>query len=384
MRVFEKRTSGDSGEAVVDQSAKTPGEAVRAAMDTKGWSQTDLAFALGTTTASVNQILNNKRSISQNMAVALGAALDQPAEAFARIQAEWDVRNADRPDPGITARSRILSRYPLREMVRRGWIDPEFGEGSLEDQVCRFFGVKTLDEVPHLTHSAKKTDYSKIPPAQLAWLFRVRQIALEMHPPPYRASTLKDTVEAFKEFRDDPQSIRHIPRMLFEAGVRFVVVECLPGSQIDGVCFWLDSHSPVIGMSIRFDRIDNFWFVLRHECAHALHGHGTAEIVIDENMELNVTALNDDEKIANEEAADFCVPRDQLKSFYLRKNPFFSETDVLAFSKRMRIHPGLTVGQIQKMVNRYDLLRRHLVKIRSNLSGSMMMDGWGDVVPVDN
>lgn len=366
----------------MDQLAKTPGGVVRQAMDAKGWSQTDLAFALGTTTAAINQILNNKRSISQNMAVALAAALGHPAEMFARVQAEWDVRNADRPDPGITARSRILSRYPLREMIRRGWIDPEFGEGSLEEQVCRFFGVDTLDEVPHLTHYAKKTDYSKIPPPQLAWLFRVRQIALEMHPPPYKPSALKAVVETFKTFRDQPDSVRHVPRLLFDAGVRFVAVECLPGSQIDGVCFWLDAHSPVIGMSLRFDRIDNFWFVLRHECAHALHGHGKSEIVVDENMELNTSAPNDDEKIANEEAAEFCVPREQLKSFYLRKNPFFSESDILAFSKRMKVHPGLTVGQLQRMVNRYDLLRKHLVKIRAHLSGSMMMDGWGDVVPV--
>jgi HTH-type transcriptional regulator/antitoxin HigA len=367
---------------IVDQPVKTPGGVVREAMDAKGWSQTDLAFALGTTTAAINQILNNKRSISQNMAVALATALDHPAEMFARIQAEWDVRNADRPDPGITARSRILSRYPLREMIRRGWIDPEFGEGSLEEQVCRFFGVDTLDEVPHLTHYAKKTDYSKIPPPQLAWLFRARQIALEMHPTPYKPSALKDVVETFKTLRDQPDSVRHVPRLLFDAGVRFVAVECLPGSQIDGVCFWLDAHSPVIGMSLRFDRIDNFWFVLRHECAHALHGHGKSEIVVDENMELNTSALNDDEKIANEEAAEFCVPREHLKSFYLRKNPFFSESDVLAFSKRMKVHPGLTVGQLQRMVNRYDLLRKHLVKIRAHLSGSMMMDGWGDVVPV--
>ena len=51
---------------------KTPGKVVREAMETKGWTQTDLAYALGSTTAAVNQILNDKRSISHNMARALG------------------------------------------------------------------------------------------------------------------------------------------------------------------------------------------------------------------------------------------------------------------------------------------------------------------------
>ena len=112
---------------------------VREAMDAKGWSQTDLAFALGTTTAAVNQILNNKRSISQNMAVALSTALDQSAEMFARVQAEWDVRNADRPDR-IAARSRILSRYPLREMMGSGGCTRSSAKGHWSNRSAGFLG----------------------------------------------------------------------------------------------------------------------------------------------------------------------------------------------------------------------------------------------------
>jgi HTH-type transcriptional regulator/antitoxin HigA len=364
-------------------TTQTPGQLVREAMEAKEWNQSDLAFALGTTAAAINQILNDKRSISHNMAQALALALDKSPETFARVQAEFDVQQAEKPDPAILARARILARYPLREMLKRGWIDLEHREGSLEEQVCRFFGVQTLDDVPHLTHSAKKTDYSDIPPAQLAWLFRARQIASEMHPnAPYNPAKLREVVEAFKEMRIEPDAVRHVPGLLDDAGVRFVVVESLPGSQIDGVCFWLNPSAPVIGLSFRFDRIDNFWFVLRHECAHVLHGHGKDHAILDQDMEVAPSSSqNEDERIANTEAADFCVPAEYIKSFYLRKKPFFSESDVLAFSKRMKVHPGVAIGQLQRIANRYDLLRRHLVKVRVHLAGSMMMDGWGDVVP---
>ena len=364
---------------------KTPGEIVRGAMEAKGWNQSDLAFALGTTGAAINQILGDKRSISHNMAQALGAALDTSPEMFARVQAEWDVRQADRPDPAISARARILAKYPLREMLKRGWIDIEHKAGTIEEQVCRFFGVPSLDDVPHLAHSAKKSDCSDIPPAQLAWLFRVRQIAAEMRPQSYSATKLRDVLGALKEMRDEPDAVRHVPRLMDEAGVRFVVVESLPSSQIDGVCFWLNESAPVIGLSFRFDRIDNFWFVLRHECAHVLHGHGKGAAILDSGMETAPAenTQNDEEKLANAEAADFCVPAEHVRSFYLRKKPFFSETDVLAFAKRMKVHPGIAVGQIQRVSNRYDLLRKHLVKVRSHLEGSMMMDGWGDVVPTN-
>ena len=63
-------------------------------------------------------------------------------------------------------------------------------------------------------------------------------------------------------------------RILMECGIRFILVEKLPNADIDGVCFWLDEHSPVIGMTTRRDKIDNFWFVLRHECEHVLRGDG--------------------------------------------------------------------------------------------------------------
>ncbi|MBV9064323.1 MAG: ImmA/IrrE family metallo-endopeptidase [Methylobacteriaceae bacterium] len=350
-------------------------------MEAKGWGERDLAFAVGTAPGPINQILNDRRSISLGMAKALSAALDRPAEDFARAQAEWDIQHADAADPRVAARARILSRYPLREMVKRGWIDPEHQPGTLEQQVCRFFGVTSLDDVPHLEHSAKKTDYSDIPPSQLAWLYRVRQIAEEMHPPAYSETKLREAIEAFKEMRSEPDAVRHVPRLLNEAGVRYVVSEGLPGALIDGVCFWLGPKAPVIGMSMRFDRIDNFWFVLRHECAHVLHGHGKAQVILDEDIETKAPA-SEEERIANSEAAEFCVPSEQMRSFYLRKNPFFSEIDVLAFSKRMKVHPGIAVGQLQRMSKRYDILRKHLVRVRAHLARSMMMDGWGDVVPV--
>lgn len=362
----------------------SPGAMVQGAMDQKGWSQSDLAFALGASTASINQILSNKRGISHNMARALGAALGVPAEDFATTQAMWDMRRAEEPDASVSARARILSRYPLREMIKRGWIDPEDNKRSLEQQICRFFSVSSLDDVPHLTHSAKKTRYDVIPPSQLAWLFRVQQIASEMVVRSFCQSKLEDAIALLSEMRADPLLVRRVPRILSDSGVRFVIVECLPGSKIDGVCFWLDDLSPVIGMSLRFDRIDNFWFVLRHECGHVLHGHGKRHPIVDNDMNDPLyQSESEEERIVNQEAADFCVQTKKMESFYLRKRPFFPDREVVAFAKMNNTHPGLVVGQLQRKMDRYDLLRQHLVKIKDCLATAMMFDGWGDVIPTE-
>ena len=367
-----------------EKERSPPGAAVREAMERIGWSQPDLAFVAGVTTSTVNQIINGKRGISGNMAALLGRALDVPPERFAKLQAEWEVRQVDELDPIVGTRARVLSEYPLREMIKRGWIPASASSAELELRMCKFFDVPSFDEVPHLSHAAKSTNYTHIPAEQLAWLFRVRQISKEIAVEGYSKEKLEGAVKAFSELRSEPESIRYVPRLLRDAGVRFVVVESLPGGKIDGVCLWLDAKSPVIGMSLRFDRIDNFWFVLRHECAHVLHGHGRDTGIVDVELDGDVDAsTNDEERLANQNAAEFCVPSDKMQSFYLRKNPLFSELEVLAFAKRMDVHPGLVIGQLQRMTDRYDLLRRHLVEIRQHLAIAMMMDGWGDTVPVE-
>jgi HTH-type transcriptional regulator/antitoxin HigA len=359
---------------------QTPAEAVRSAMDQLGWSQADLAFVLGVDRTAISQILAGRRGISPDLAKAFAVAFGVPLETFAKIQAEWELRNARDPSPGLAARAVAQTQYPIREMMKRGWIREN---SDLQTQLCAFFSISSLVDAPRLTHAAKRTEQQAIPGSQLAWLFRVRQIAKEMPTPPYSRTRLENSVEKMKLMLGAPEEVRHAPRLLHEAGVRFVIVEGLPGSQIDGVCFWLDSNSPVIGMSLRFDRIDNFWFVLRHECSHVLHGHGQDEAILDAEMDrAPVGAVSNEETIANSDASEFCVPQSKMQSFYLRKNPFFAERDVLAFAKIMKVHPGLVVGQLQRIVGRYDLLRRHLVSIRNHISGSALVDGWGDVIPV--
>ncbi len=351
----------------------------------KGWTQTDLAYAMDTKVSAINQILSDKRSASPSMIKLLSIALNCDPLELSQIQAEWELSHVDEPSQLVSVRSKLLEKYPLREMEKRGWISSEFGSGTIEEQVCKFFNVNNIDEIPHMQHSAKKSNYDSIPPEQLAWLFRVKKIADEMITPQYSQSLFAETIEAMSTLRDKPEGVQQVPRLLEKAGVRFVVVEGIPNSAIDGVCFWLNDDSPVIGMSLRYDRIDNFWFVLRHECAHVLHGHGKSEAIVDCDIhtEQNLEAISEEEKVANLEASDFCVPSAKMNSFYLRKKPYFSERDVIAFSIRMNVHPGLVVGQLQNRMQRYDFLRKHLVKIRATLSNSMMMDGWGDLVPVE-
>jgi len=127
-----------------------PGEFIRDELDSRGWSQRDLAYILGMPEQAVNLIVAGKRGISPEMALALGNAFDVSADYFANLQQAYEMSNARRPDPSIARRAHLQTVYPVREMIRRGWI-ADTDIGLLEAQIMRFFGKNSLDDVPHRT-----------------------------------------------------------------------------------------------------------------------------------------------------------------------------------------------------------------------------------------
>jgi HTH-type transcriptional regulator / antitoxin HigA len=143
---------------------------------------------------------------------------------------------AKQPKPGIALLGQLHVNYPVREMVNRGWLIKSDAQ-MLEQQLMRFFQVKTPNEIPYMAHAAKKGEAT---PAQLAWLFRVKQIAKSISVPKYSEGALQRALGEMERFTINPEDTRQVPKLLMEAGVRYVLVEKLPNSKIDGVCFWLD------------------------------------------------------------------------------------------------------------------------------------------------
>lgn len=370
-----------------------PGEFIREELEAREWSQRDLAYILGVSEQAVNVIVSGKRGISPEMAKALSKAFGVSAQYFANLQKAYEMSNAREPDPGIARRAMLQNVFPIREMIRREWlVDTE--ADLLEAQLMRFFQKNNLSDIPYIPHAAKKRNYdeasdSETTRLQLAWLYRVRQLAAETVAPRYSEKKLRAFADEMPRYMTDPEEVRHVSRALNECGVRYAVVETLPKADIDGVCFWLNSHSPVIGMTVRFDRIDNFWFVLRHEIEHVLQKDGMGALdadAVDVKLEGENGGIGDDlppdERRANRAAAELCVPSEELESFYLRKFPYISERDTLGFARRIQRHPGIVVGQLQRRMKRYDWLARHKVKIRHFLLGNTLMDGWGEPAPV--
>ena len=372
----------------------TPAQMIDSCLRERGWSQRALAMVLGLSEKTVSSFMNGRTKISNELALQLQAALSLNAANLLKLQASYELQKAQisfRLDPALAIRAKVFGDIPIGDMIARGWLKGVDGlwDSHLNEALCRFFGVSDIDQIEALPHAAKKTDVmGEATPAQMAWLYRVKQIAQETLVAKYSPSSVAAVANELKPLLNSAEGSRKVPRILAQAGIRYAIVESLPHTKIDGVCFWLNEKSPVIGMTLRFDRIDNFWFVLRHELEHVIRKHGQSAVMLDVALEGERAGtgadIPDEERVANEAAAEFCVPQTQLKRFIQVKSPVFAERDIRGFAATYKIHPGIVAGQLQHKTNRFDLFRNHLVKIRSVVTPNAMVDGWGDVAPIGN
>ncbi len=361
-----------------------PGEFLREELEARNWTQQDFARILGKSSRLVNEILNAKRAITPETATVLSSALGTSAQFWMNLESMWQLFQLDQLDDAVPRRAKLYETFPVSDILKRGWVEDSESIEVLETRFCEFFGVSSITETPRLTACFRRTDEDEgVNGLLLSWLYRVRNIAKDIAAPKYSRKSLLQAVQKLEQLRNEPEQVRHVPRILTESGVRFVIVEKFLGTKIDGVCTWLDKSSPVIGMSIRFDRIDNFWFVLRHEIEHVLQKHGQDEqAIIDVGLEGENAgtgeSVPEEERIANAAGADFCTPTTEFKSFYARKYPYFYERDITGFAAKLGIHPGLVVGQLHNKTEKYNFLRKYLVNVRKHILPYAIVDGWGE------
>lgn len=377
----------------MENDFRTPGQLIEALLAERGWTQRLLAIILDCEESRINRLVSGRTTIDAETAIHLGEVFELSAERFLDLQQAYDLAKARlvvRSNPGRATRAYLFGGLPVPEMMKRGWLDADDIRDvpKVEAALVKFFGVNVVDEIEILPHAARKTDtFSEVTPAQMAWIYKVKQLANETLVKKYSPAAVRNAITRLSELLASPEEIRNVPRILAESGIRYIVVESLLSAKIDGACFWLNDFSPVIGMTLRYDRIDNFWFVLRHELEHVLKGHGRKAIMLDAELEGERAGTSEniskEERIANEAAAEFCVPQKRIESFIARKAPFFYDRDVLGLANTLKIHPGLIAGQLQHKTGKFNLLRQYLVNIRHNILPNAMVDGWGNIAPVD-
>ncbi|MGH9788145.1 MAG: XRE family transcriptional regulator [Candidatus Acidiferrales bacterium] len=367
-----------------------PGEFIKEELDARGWSQVDLSEILGRPPRLVSEIITAKRAITPETAKGLGDAFGTGAQFWMNLESAYRLAKVQmQGDDVVSRRASLYEKAPIKEMLRRNWIAPSENIDVLEKRVLDFFEIRSLEEKPALvSHAARKsTPYQHATPAQESWLFRAKHLARTLDVSKFTDKAFTDGLVRLRQLLPNPEDLRLVPKVLSEMGIRFLIIEPLTQTKIDGVCFWLDRHSPVIAISLRYDRINWFWHTLPHELGHIKNRDGLErDIPIDVDLVGEQAQPTDQkpelEQKADRFAAEFAINREELDDFVARARPLYSEKKILGFARRIGVHPGIVVGQLQyRREIRYTHFHKYLVKVRDVLTSSALTDGWGFVPP---
>jgi HTH-type transcriptional regulator / antitoxin HigA len=356
-----------------------PGVFIEDELEARNWSQADLAEILARPPRLISELISGTRNVSPETAKGLGEAFGTGAELWMRLQNGYDLHRAEEnASEEVARRAKLFSKVPIRDMGKRGWLEVSENISVMEHQVCRFLGIRSLDE-EHYLCGAFRSSASELTIAHTAWCHRAINIARTMPCAPFTKESFESLLERLRPLMVHPKSGRMIAPLMAEHGIRLVVVEHLPKTRIDGACLRVDRDKarPVIALSLRHDRIDSAWYTLCHELGHLARGHEQIDIDLGERDH-----QSESEQEADRFAMEMMVPSKELDSFIARVGPLYSHAKIVGFANRLEIHPGIVVGQLQfRKAIGYQHSRKFLVKIREEITASALTDGWGSMLP---
>lgn len=362
--------------------AFAPGDFIREEIEARGWTQEDFAAIIEKPLATVNQIIKGKRAIIPETAKRIAAAFGNSPQFWMNLETSWQLHNSEsHNEQRVRDRAKIYDSIPVREMQRRGWIKATKTSSELKQQIEAFFGDSALSQAARMS-----VNHEKARAAVRAWCRRSFLVAQSVQVDKFTNSRIPNLIKKLRLLCSEPEEARHVPKLLAEFGIRFVIVEHLKGTHLDGASVSDLVSKPVISLSLRFGRLDHFWFTLMHELAHVKYEDG-------ERWDVNILESKTDDDIeirANEFSESTLIPKDQMESFILRTTPLFSSSKIENFSKRMGVHPAIVIGQLKHKLteeefgwHRFSRLHNR-VDVRDIVRSTAMCDGWGHIAPEAN
>jgi len=323
-----------------------PIEAIKFRMEQQNLAPRDLIPYIGSR-SKVSEVLSKKRPLTLSMIRALHSRLEIPASVLIRehdedeeVEIDWD-------------------RFPIKQMIAWGWVTAPTSQVSSEEILRPFFaavGVLRPQAILYRSSSHVRAARSMDDYALAAWSTQVLGRA-SVSPPvvQYKPGILTDDflreVAQLSVSDTGPLLARDF---LEKHGIQLVVERWLPRTYLDGAIIMTNKLHPVIGLTLRYDRIDNFWFTLMHELAHlALHLDSESDIFYDD---LDIEAEDDPrEREANKLAGEALIPHDAWENSPASRLRSPQAAEHLA--KQLNIHSAIVAGRMQHEFKAYQLLR---------------------------
>lgn len=342
-----------------------PIEAIKFRMDQMGLVQKDMVEYFGSP-SKASEVLNGKRPLSISMIRKLHNGLGIPAEIL--IQ---EISLAREIEEG--AGSEInWQEYPLKDMQKKGYFgDLNYTVPKLRDYAedlvrgflrsvpgCENMQPAMMRTSAHLVNNNKKVDSYAVS----AWQVKVLKEACK-----------QKGISAYKKGTVDIAFMQRLAKSswsdqgpvlakeyLYKHGIHLVIEPHLDKTYLDGGACMSPKGNPIVALTLRHDRIDNYWFTLMHELAHiALHLDGEYSWFIDD-LDSETNDIKEDE--ANSMASEALIPSDE---WLLNATSTLKEMRDLANS--LEISPSIVYGRFAREYNQWKWLR-YIPKVRALFS----------------
>lgn len=342
--------------------ALDPLEVIEFRMAEQGLRQKDLVSMIGSR-SRVSEVLAGKRPLTVQMIRALSVGLGIPADALIGIESKQQAANE------ITRLTDIDWRqFPYGEMERRGWFKGALVTGSTTAERLQSFLAHVLPREPAEALFRRRFKGIEVDEksyySTLAWTARVLM----------RARENTKSLPKFDPTKITPDTLRDLARLswlangpqlaiefLAKLGIVVVIESRLRNAVFDGAAILSESGVPVIGLTLRIDRLDYFWFTLLHEVAHVWrHLSKSDEAFIDrvERIASAERAPEAKENEANRIARDALIKRAVWERNAAHLAP--SREAIQDLADQLHIHPSIVAGRVQYESGQYNQFREFL------------------------
>jgi HTH-type transcriptional regulator/antitoxin HigA len=339
-------------------SPPDPIAAIKFRMEQLGLTQKDMVPYIGTK-SKVSEVLNGKRPLALSMMRSLNKNLSISAEVMLK-----------EPGAGFPEEMQNLEwqRFPVVEMAKRCWLPKvddikEKAEELMRGFIAQAGGLKMIPTACFRQSKGARYNSKMDPYALSAWCIRVLALSRNnlLKSKYVKGSVKLNTLQEIARlsyFENGPLLAKEY---LEKQGIHLIVVPHLPKTYLDGAAMLMPDGTPVIGLTLRYDRIDNFWFCLLHELSHvAKHLSASERIIIDDlDLRRHDAAPEDKiEKEADEMTSDGLIPRKVWEKNLIEGR--VTAAKVYTLAEKLKVHPAIIAGRVRFERNNYRLLSRHV------------------------
>jgi len=320
----------------------------------RGMSQRELGDFLGLKEQQIQRYEAERyRSASLDRLVEIAEALNVGIHNRAELVGD---KRLTRVDPAV------WQAFPIAEMYKRGWFEDFSGtmaqaRKAAVELVPAFLQGSGGRHAPAALHRKSVRASGQVHEASIAaWEARVRQLA--DRDPPARAfdvaliddAWIAGLVTLTREADGPVKAIAYLRAI----GISLIVERHLPGTLLDGASMASSGTHAIVALTLRHDRLDNFWFTLLHEIGHLKHhigGEGYSAIFDDTEAPADAEI----EREADAFALEALLPAAQWNQAVSR----FTRTEkaVTGDAKRFGVGAAVIAGRVRREAGDYTILR---------------------------